>query len=609
MTPIDVVGWTLVHFLWEGTAIGAATVVILWCLRSRSPQARYVAACTALVAMLMAPLLTAFVLSRPDVPSAPSVSVSGFATRSPVATPRADSLPAGSATAGTSDAPGNADVRSWRAMVVAVWVFGVTILLARFAAGWWSVHRLRRAVLLEPESQCLPAAVHLSSALGLRRAFHVVDSIEISTPTVIGWLRPIVVLPIAALATLTPMQVEAILAHELAHIRRHDSLVNLVQILAETLLFYHPAVWWISARIRLERECCCDVIAASTCADVVTYAEALLALERWRADLPSLALAATRGPLLARIRRLLGVPGVDDHRSTTGIMLAGMVMIFVTLAGASIYLRAAQADPPLAAVGPDDAAPWHIVFSHDDSQMRFIGFGGRDLVRFAYQVPAARVIGGPSWMDEEILRLVVSLDAAPRADEMPDVVRRVLEDKLHLKTHVEQRDFPVLALERSHSDGTLGPNLQPSALDCFDVAEWVANGQPPRALPPVAPRQTVCGEEAHDTPIGHHSYVAITMQQLADELRHVDSWMTRPGRRTLDIVDRTGLTGRYDIAFESFVPAAALMARYPMLTNVFEPLGFAPLPRALDEQLGLRLEKSEAPFDVIIIDSVERPQP
>ncbi|HKE83115.1 MAG TPA: M56 family metallopeptidase [Vicinamibacterales bacterium] len=445
--------------------------------------------------------------------------------------------------------------------------------------------------------------------LGLRKAFHVVDSVEISTPTVIGWLSPIVVLPIAALATLTPAQVEAILAHELAHIRRHDCLVNLMQIVGETLLFYHPAVWWISARIRIEREHCCDQVAASTCDDVVTYAEALLTLERWRADLPSLALGATRGPLLRRIRWLLGVPDDDGHRSTTGIALAGMVMVFVTLAGASIYLRAAQADSRPTAVDPDDAAPWHMVFSHDDMQMRFIGFGGRDLVRFAYQVPAARVIGGPSWIDEEILPLVVSLDAAPRADEMPDVVRRVLEDKLHLQTHVEQRNFPVLALERSHPGGSLGPNLQPSTLDCFDVAEWVANGQPPRALPPAVPRQPVCGEEVYGTPIGHREYVAITMQQFADEWRHIDSWLTPPGRRTLDIVDRTGLTGRYDVAFESFVPAVALMARYPVLTNVFEPLGFLPLSRALGDQLGLRLRESEAPYDVIVIDSVERPIP
>jgi uncharacterized protein (TIGR03435 family) len=212
-------------------------------------------------------------------------------------------------------------------------------------------------------------------------------------------------------------------------------------------------------------------------------------------------------------------------------------------------------------------------------------------------------------MDEEILRLVVALDHSPSADEMPDVVRRVLEDRLHLQTHVEQRNFPVRALVLANADGTLGPNLVASTTACFDFDEWVASGQPPRQLPPAAPRQPVCGEERHGTPIGHHSYIAITMPQLADELRHADSWLTAAGRRPRDTVDRTGLTGRYDVDFESLVPAAALMARYPILTHVFEPLGYPPLPRALEDQLGLRLVETEAPFDVIIIDSAERPIP
>ena len=98
-------------------------------------------------------------------------------------------------------------------------------------------------------------------------------------PTVIGWLKPVVLLPASALAGLTPRQLEAILAHELAHIRRHDYLVNLLQTLVETLLFYHPAVWWLSRRIRVERENCCDDLAVSLCGDPVAYAAALADLE------------------------------------------------------------------------------------------------------------------------------------------------------------------------------------------------------------------------------------------------------------------------------------------------------------------------------------------
>jgi len=192
---------------------------------------------------------------------------------------------------------------------------------------------------------------------------------------------------------------------------------------------------------------------------------------------------------------------------------------------------------------------------------------------------------------------------------MPDVVRRMLEDRLHLQTHVEQRNFPVRALTLANADGSLGPHLVLSSTDCFDFDEWVASGQPPRQFPPAVPRQPVCGEERHDTSIGHHSYIAITMPQLADELRQAEGWMMAPGRRTREIVDRTGLPGRYDVDFESLAPAEALMARYPMLTRAFEPLGYPPLPRAIEDQLGLQLVEMDAPFDVVVIDSAERPIP
>ena len=109
--------------------------------------------------------------------------------------------------------------------------------------------------------------------LGLPAAAHVVESALVDVPTVVGWLRPAILLPVAAIATLTPAQVEAILAHELAHIRRHDYAVNLLQTIAETLLFYHPAVWWLSKRIRAEREHCCDEIAVEICGDAVELCE------------------------------------------------------------------------------------------------------------------------------------------------------------------------------------------------------------------------------------------------------------------------------------------------------------------------------------------------
>jgi len=606
MNAVDLAGMALLHFMWQGTLIGAAAALLLQLLRGRSPQTRYAVACGALLMMLATPAITAVTLARAPGPRrlpSPTTATRSFIPALPVPLDGARVDANRESVSHVSDTG-----TSWLRIVVAIWMIGVVALFTRVAGAWWSVRNLQRGSMAAAPSRFQARAQHLASRLGLHRMLRVVDSIDVDTPTVVGWLKPVILLPVAALANLTPEQVDAILAHELAHIRRHDFLVNLVQIAAETGLFYHPAVWWVSSRIRAEREHCCDEIATSVCRDAIAYAEALVELEQWRTDTAPLALTATGGPLLIRIRRILGVPSDDGPRPPAVITLAGIIAIILCVAGASYYLRAAQ-DSPHTPIDPDDAAAWQMVFSHNDSHMRFIGFRGRDLVRFAYQVPSASVVGGPSWMDEEILRLVVALDHSPSADEMPDVVRRVLEDRLHLQTHVEQRNFPVRALVLAHPDGSLGPNLVPATIACFDFDEWVASGQPPLQFPPAVPRQPVCGEERHGTSIGHHSYIAITMPQLADELRHAEGWLTAPGHHTRDIVDRTGLTGRYDVDFESLVPAAALMARYPILTNVFEPLGYPPLPRAIEDQLGLRLVETEAPFDVIVIDSAQRPIP
>jgi uncharacterized protein (TIGR03435 family) len=628
MNPwIDVAGLSLVHFLWEGAVIAAFAGMALWRLRDRSPQTRYAVACAALMAMLAAPLITAAALSR-------STAVPGGLT--PLFVP----APAGPGDAAVPDARSilinrsmarsvsSADLvppgpRDWLPVVVLMWIAGVGVLLLRLLGGWWHIHRLHRASRAAPPSSAWAGtAARIAARLGLSHHVQVVDSLLVDTPAVIGWMRPIVLLPVAAFAGLSPSQIEAIIAHELAHIRRHDFLVNLLQTFAETILFYHPAVWWLSARIRAEREHCCDVVALSVCGDPVSYAEALVELETWRTGHSPLAVAATGGTLMTRVRRLLSAPTDDRPRSSSVLVIAGVVALVICVAGASRYLVAAQPDNASArqAGTPNDPAAWSMVFNHADSTMRFIGYRGRDLIRFAYQVPQARVVGGPSWLDEQILQIVVNLDAVPRADEMPDIVRDALESRLQLKTHIEKRNFPVLALVMARDDRALGSGLRVATRPCFDIQQWIAAGQPADQLPE---RRGVpaCGSEL-DSPWGWTQYASITMPQLAEELRdYVKGWQFAPPnpppprlgpalvslKTARDVVDRTGLRGRYDVDFSAFYPTAALMSRFPFLKNVFEPMGFTSIPRALEDQLGLTLVESAAPYDVIVIDQAERP--
>ena len=173
-------------------------------------------------------------------------------------------------------------------------------------------------------------ATRLSRRLHIARAVTLLESTLVDVPTVIGLLKPVVLLPASALGGLAPQQLEAILAHELAHIRRHDYLVNLLQTLVETVLFYHPAVWWLSRRIRIERENCCDDLAVSLCGDPVAYAHALADLEALRSG-PApdhhIAMAATGGSLLQRVRRLLGAP--SSHTGRGPAWLAGSVALLL----------------------------------------------------------------------------------------------------------------------------------------------------------------------------------------------------------------------------------------------------------------------------------------
>ncbi len=179
----------------------------------------------------------------------------------------------------------------------------------------------------------LAVAAAVAARMGLARPVHVLMSALAEGPGVVGWLRPVILLPAATLAGLTPQQFEAVLAHEIAHILRYDYLVNLLQMLVEALLFYHPAVWWVSGRIRHERELCCDDVAVRACGDAVCYARALTSLERLRAQAPVLAMGSTSGRLLYRIERLMGAaPQEQGPARWPGIvaLAAGLVCIALT---------------------------------------------------------------------------------------------------------------------------------------------------------------------------------------------------------------------------------------------------------------------------------------
>lgn len=337
-TLTSLAGWTLIHFIWQGAVIAAVTALSLWTLRRASAEARYVVACAGLALMLAAPVFTARTLASATTVPVPQLRQSevrilvlqGGGGTLPAIDP-ATPLP-GLRIAGTPEPA--------MPIVVAIWASGVLLLAVRLGTALWGARRLRRAASACRASRWQEAAVVLTARLGITRAVTVVERDDLVTsPATVGWLSPLIILPGAALAGLSPAQVEAILAHELAHIRRHDYLVNLVQLVAETVLFYHPAVWWLSRRIREEREHCCDDLAVEISGDVVGYAEALAEIEQFRAANPALALAASGGSLLARVARLLAPQG-PSRRPGTAVAAALVLAAVFVLGAATQYLVA-----------------------------------------------------------------------------------------------------------------------------------------------------------------------------------------------------------------------------------------------------------------------------
>jgi beta-lactamase regulating signal transducer with metallopeptidase domain len=316
------IGWALLAFLWQGTLVAAVLACADVALFRRKAAVRYAVGCGALLLMLAMPVAT-FLTHRPEVRDARRASTPEVAARPAAPQPSGRVLPVaeglGAFSAGSLALTIRANAGSLTPIFVAGWLLGVLLLSLRFLAGWTAARSLvRRAVSRAPEAQ-LGTLARLSERLRVSRPVRLMQSAALSVPTALGAFRPVILLPLCAVTGLSPEAVEALLAHELAHIRRHDYLVNLLQTAVETLLFYHPAVWWVSHRIRVERENCCDDLAVMATGDPRAYARALVGLEEIRGlaldgsgggpfgpPVP-LGVAANGGSLWRRVERLLPV--------------------------------------------------------------------------------------------------------------------------------------------------------------------------------------------------------------------------------------------------------------------------------------------------------------
>ncbi|HET6880896.1 MAG TPA: carboxypeptidase regulatory-like domain-containing protein [Pirellulales bacterium] len=378
--PVERLGWVLVHSLWQFLTIALVVRLFERTFAGRkSASLRYAAGLCGLSAITVAPLLTWFLIPAAPPASAGAAAAVSVIERSdgprvvPMELPvgvRSD--PAAASLEAVEHPPARyslADawsaaratlalrLRPWLPMLVAGWLVGMSLCSLRPLAGWLTLRRLR-TIGISAVSPVLAASTHrIAARLGVTQAVSVWRSTITKTPLVVGYLRPVLLIPVAMLAQLPLAELEAILAHELAHIRRHDFLVNLWQTALETVFYYHPAVWSLSHRLRAEREHCCDDLALSIVGDPVCYGRALLHAEELRGAESLLAFGAGGGSLRGRILRLFGQssPPTVATGLLTGVLLpsvalAGLLMAFATGAPAVSTDKSneAAADKPAA---------------------------------------------------------------------------------------------------------------------------------------------------------------------------------------------------------------------------------------------------------------------
>jgi len=244
---LHALGWALIHSLWQGAGLAALAAILM--ALSRRPSVRYLIATFALAAMLAAPLAGFLVSIRSDAPRHALLPMTALQIADTSAAPlpgdiatrveRAVLTPAAARFLSPDRLAPN--ILPW---MVAAWLCGVTFFSLRFAGGFLLLERKRRGKSHSPAPHLLAICHALQRQLGLDRAVRYLECAWLQTPGVIGWFRPTILLPVTALTGLNEEQLRAVIAHELAHIRRHDAFVNLFQILVEALLFYHPAIWW-----------------------------------------------------------------------------------------------------------------------------------------------------------------------------------------------------------------------------------------------------------------------------------------------------------------------------------------------------------------------------
>ena len=495
-------------------------------------------------------------------------------------------------------------------LLLAIWGCGCMAILTMWCVRWRRVALMVDAASRVEDSRELAILRRLEHVAGITKPIGLVSTSGSLEPGIFGIVHRVLLWPRSLGEQLSDEHVEAILAHELAHVQRRDNLTATLQMLVEALFWFHPLVWWLGARLVDERERACDEAVVRLGSQPQIYAESLLKTCEYHVKSPLVCVAGVTGSnLKRRIERIMTNRGADALRSWKKLVLAAagaaaiaVPIVFGALDAPRLYAQSPAGAPPLAfesaSIKPSIGGPLLVAIPPP-----FVGFlppprghfvilraSLGSLIPQAYELSPFEMSGGPDWMESDAFDIVATIpDDAFRAgvqdvmnhsnsrDQMGVMLRTLLAQRFKLDVHHERRELPVYTLVRSHIYSGLGPSLVRSTRDCA--------AEPPldlhETLKVVAQLVPLCGDFFH-----RPHYLAGTAVELSRLAVELPTW----GAVDRTVVDRTGLTGTFDF-----------------------DLTWSPQPDAIfinaQEQLGLRLESANEQIDVLIVDRAEHPTP
>jgi uncharacterized protein (TIGR03435 family) len=487
---------------------------------------------------------------------------------------------------------------------VAIWASGALVLLRLRVRLWRHIRRaLVASTNLNVDGIALPEGIRLRAAGGVLE------------PGVIGLWRPVILVPAGIDRYLTRDQLEAVLAHEMCHVRRRDNLLAALHMLVEIVFWFHPVVWWIGSRLVAERERACDdeVLRQGTSARV--YAEGIIRVCERYVD--------------ARLACVAGVSGSDLRTRIEAVIAHEFaqhlpawkktVLLSATVATVAIPIVIGTFDPGQlqAQVQERPKDGGDLAFDSASVKRNVSNAQGRSLdaeaegwltatnvtvaqlIRLAYDVPAFQISGGPAWINSDTFDVSARANGNPSLADKRTMLRRLLAERFNLGTHTEARELPVYALTLARSDRRLGPQLRAAAADCSRVEQptlFTGVGPAPTDGPPACGYFGFSANTHLPSGRGGLAFRGLTMSALALKIMPMV-------RRT--VVDDTGLTGYYDADFD-FLAELPPPPPPPGIPNPWtEP--FVSVLTVLPEQLGLKLDSRRGQVDILVIDRAGPP--